>query len=177
MDQLRADVAVDLLCGTAAPAIGKVHLTIGLADLFDPDVAAAAQLAGYGPIFDDIVRQVAESGLGSWDWTVEHPDTGMPVADGHTRRRHSVSQRRRLAVRHSTCVAPGCRMPTVGCDIDHTTPYSESGVTESEQSAPLCRHDHCVRHQTGWTYTQRPDGDIVWKSPLGTTYTTSGRDP
>lgn len=177
MDQLRADVAVDLLCGTAAPAIGKVHLTIGLADLLDPDVAAAAQLAGYGPIFDDIVRQVTESGLGSWDWTVEHPDSGMPVADGHTRRRHSASQRRRLAVRHATCVAPGCRMPIIGCDTDHTTPYSESGVTETEDSAPLCRHDHCVRHQTGWTYTHRPDGDIVWKSPLGTTYTASGRDP
>lgn len=177
MDQLRADVAIDLLCGTAAPAIGNVHLTIGLADLFDPEVAAAAHLAGYGPIFDDIVRQVTESGLGSWDWTVEHPESGMPVADGHTRRRHTASQRRRLAVRHSTCVAPGCRMPTIGCDADHSTPYSESGVTETENSAPLCRHDHCVRHQTGWTYTHRPDGDIVWKSPLGTTYTASGRDP
>lgn len=177
IDQLRADVAVDLLCGTAAPAIGKVHLSIGLADLFDPDVAAAAQLAGYGPIFDDIVRQVTESGLGSWDWTVEHPESGLAVADGHTRRRHTASQRRRLAVRHSTCVAPGCRMPTIGCDTDHTTPYSESGVTETGDSAPLCRHDHCVRHQTGWTYAQRPDGDIVWKSPLGTTYTASGRDP
>lgn len=177
MDQLRADVAVDLLCGTAAPAIGKVHLTIGLTHLFDPEVAAAAQLAGYGPIFDDIARQVTELRLGSWDWTVEHPDSGMPVADGHTRRRHSASQRRRVAIRHSTCVAPGCRMPTIGCDIDHTTPYSESGVTETESSAPLCRHDHCVRHQTGWTYTHRPDGDIVWKSPLGTTYTASGRDP
>lgn len=177
MDQLRADVVVDLLCGTAAPAIGRVHLTIGLADLFDPAVAASAELAGYGPIFDDIVRQVTESGLGSWDWTVEHPDSGMTVADGHTRRRHTASQRRRLAVRHSTCVAPGCRMPTIGCDADHTTPYSESGVTETENSAPLCRHDHCVRHQTGWTYTHRPDGDIVWKSPLGTTYTASGRDP
>lgn len=177
MDQLRADVAVDLLCGTPSPAIGKVHLTIGLADLFDPDVAAAAQLAGYGPIFDDIVHQVTESGLGSWDWTVCHPDSGMAVADGHTRRRHTASQRRRLLARHRTCVAPGCRMPTIGCDTDHTTPYSESGVTETEDSAPLCRHDHCVRHQTGWTYTHRPDGDIVWKSPLGTTYTASGRDP
>lgn len=68
-------------------------------------------------------------------------------------------------------------MPTVDCDLDHTTPYSESRTTETGDSAPLCRHDHCVRHATGWTYTRRPDGDIVWKGPLGTTYTASGRDP
>ncbi|MFP5332060.1 MAG: DUF222 domain-containing protein [Acidimicrobiia bacterium] len=177
MDQLRADIAVDLLCGTSSPTIGKVHLTVSLTDLFDPDAAAAADLAGYGPILDDIVRQVGESGLGSWEWTVIDPKSGMPVADGHTRRRHTASQRRRLAARHTTCVAPGCRMPTIGCDLDHSTPYSESGFTRTEDSAPLCRHDHCVRHQTGWTYTHLPNGDIVWKSPLGTTYTTSGRDP
>ncbi|MDX1448220.1 MAG: DUF222 domain-containing protein, partial [Acidimicrobiia bacterium] len=177
MDQLRADVAIDLLCGTSDPAIGSIHLTVGLADLFDPKVHTAADLAGYGPILTDIARQAAETGLGSWDWTISNPDTGMPVADGHTRRRYTASQRRRLTARHRTCVAPGCRMPTVGCDVDHTTPYSESGVTRSEDSAPLCRHDHCVRHQTGWTYEHLPDGDILWTSPFGSTYTASGRDP
>jgi hypothetical protein len=68
-------------------------------------------------------------------------------------------------------------MPTIGCDLDHTTPYADSGVTDSDDSAPLCRHHHCIRHQTGWTYRRLPNGDILWTSPLGTTYTTSGRSP
>lgn len=174
MDQLRADVAIDLLCGTSSSKIGKVHFTIGLTDLFDPDVQAAADLAGYGPILADILDQVIDS-IG-WEWTVSG-DSGVPVADGHGRRRHTASQRRRLLGWKPTCVAPGCRMPTVDCDLDHTTPYAEAGNTETGDSAPLCRHDHCVRHATGWTYTRRADGDIVWKGPLGTTYTASGRDP
>jgi hypothetical protein len=174
MDQLRTDVAIDLLCGTASSKIGRVHFTIGLTDLFDPDVEAAADLAGYGPILHDIMDQVTEA-VG-WEWTVSG-NSGMPVADGHGRRRHSASQRRRLRGWNPTCVAPGCRMPTVDCDLDHTTPYAEAGVTETGESAPLCRHDHCVRHSTGWTYTRRPDGDILWKGPLGTAYTASGRDP
>ena len=174
MDQLRTDVAVDLLCGTASSKIGRVHFTIGLTDLFDPDIQAAADLAGYGPILLDIIDQVTE--VGGWEWTVSG-DSGMPLTDGHGRRRHTASQRRRLAGWKPTCVAPGCRMPTVDCDLDHTTPYAEARITDTGDSAPLCRHDHCVRHATGWTYTRRPDGDILWKGPLGTAYTASGRDP
>jgi hypothetical protein len=176
MDQLRADVAVDLLTGTTSPAVGKIHLTVDLATLAGL-ADTPGDLAGYGPILADITRQLVEDGDGSWDWTVTHPDSGMPVADGHTKRRHTASQRRRLTVRHATCVAPGCRMPTIDCDLDHTTPYAASGITETDDSAPLCRHHHCVRHQTGWSYRHLPNGDILWTSPLGTTYTTSGRSP
>jgi hypothetical protein len=76
-----------------------------------------------------------------------------------------------------TCIAPGCRKPTISCDIDHTRPWSETGVTDSENLGPLCRPDHCTRHQSGWTYTILPDGDILWSSPIGTTYTVHGADP
>jgi hypothetical protein len=176
MDQLRADIALDLLTGTTSPTVGKVHLTVDLATLAGL-ADTPGDLAGYGPILADIARQYVEDGGGCWDWTVTHPESGMPVGDGHTKRRHTAAQRRRLAVRHSTCVAPGCRMPTINCDLDHTTPYSESGLTDTDDSAPLCRHHHCIRHQTGWSYKHLPDGDILWTSPLGTTYTTSGRSP
>jgi hypothetical protein len=35
MDQLRADIAVDLLTGTTSPTVGRVHLTVNVTDLFD----------------------------------------------------------------------------------------------------------------------------------------------
>lgn len=177
MDQLRADVATDLLTGTSHPRLGSLHLTVDLTDLLDPEVHASAELAGYGPILGDIARRVAESGDGTWDWTVTHPGSGMPIADGHTRRRPTASQRRKLRARHRTCVAPGCRRPVVDCDIDHTKPWAHTRETDSADLAPLCRPDHCTRHQSGWSYEPLPDGDYLWIGPLGTTYTASGRDP
>jgi hypothetical protein len=178
MDQLRADVAVGLLGGGQAPTGGRVHLFVTLTDLFDPDVKTAAELAGYGPILVDIadqtLRQLSHT---PWDWTTLHPDSRMPLTDGTTRRRPDASQHRKLRTRHQACVAPGCRVPVIDCDIDHTKPWAHTGRTASEDLAPLCRHDHCIRHQTGWTYQPLPDGDYQWTSPLGTTYTTTGRDP
>ena len=173
MDQLRADIAVDLLCGTSHPTVGSVHLSISLDRLFDPNTRTAAELVGYGPILDDILEQTTKAS--SWEWSVDHHRT--PIADGHTRRRPTTSQQRRIRHRHPTCIAPGCRMPAVDCDLDHTTPWAENATTDSSLMAPLCRHDHTIRHRAGWIYTVKPDGRIVWNSPLGTTYTTSSRDP
>ena len=178
MDQLRADVFMDLLCGDTNPTTsGSVHITTDLATL-----ARLAEhpgdLAGYGPVIADIARQTTRQlGTSPWEWTVTHPDTGMPISDGTTRRRPTSSQTRTVRTRTRTCIAPGCRMPTVNCDLDHTQPWAEHGVTDSEGLEPLCRHDHCIRHQTGWTYAAIDDGDYLWTSPLGTAYTTSGRDP
>ncbi len=172
MDQLRADVAVDLLCGTPHPSVGSVHLSISLDRLLDPNTRSAAELIGYGPILDDILDQTTKS---SWEWTVDQHR--VPIADGHTRRRPTASQQRRIRHRYPTCIAPGCRRPAVDCDLDHTTPWSENATTDSSQMAPLCRPDHTTRHRTGWIYTAESDGRITWKSPIGTTYTTSSRDP
>jgi hypothetical protein len=173
MDQLRADVAVDLLCGTVYPTVGSVHLNISLDRLLDPDTRTAAELVGYGPILDDIFEQTTRDG--TWEWTVDHHHT--LIADGHTRRRPTISQQRRIRHRHPTCVAPGCRMPAIDCDLDHTTPWSDTPTTDSARMAPLCRHDHTTRHHTGWTYTHQPDGQITWNSPLGTKYPTNNHDP
>jgi hypothetical protein len=116
-------------------------------------------------------------GEGVWDWTVANPVTGMPVADGTTRRRPNASQMRKVRAKNRTCVGPGCRMPVIDCDIDHTETWAETGVTDSKDLAPLCRPEHCIRHRTGWTYEPLPDVDYLWTSPLGTTYTTTGADP
>ncbi|MEX1004735.1 MAG: DUF222 domain-containing protein [Acidimicrobiia bacterium] len=179
MDQLRADIFVELLTGSSdLPRKGSVHLTVDLATLTQlKDLSG--DLAGYGPVIADITRQLSSQlGEGVWDWTVVHPDTGMPIGDGTTRRRPTASQIRKVKAKNRTCVAPGCRAPVVDCDIDHTNSWAETGVTDSNDLAALCRHDHCIRHQTGWTYQPLPNGDYLWTSPLGGPgYTTSGNDP
>ena len=178
MDQLRADLAVAQLRGHDGPVSkGSVHITVDLATLAQL-LEEPGHLAGYGPIVADIARQVtAQLGSQPWEWTATGTGSGMPIADGTTRRRPTASQSRRVRGATRTCAAPGCRQPAVNCDLDHIRPWAESGTTSSEELAPSCERDHCTRHGARWTYRRLADGDFLWKSPLGTTYTTSGRDP
>jgi hypothetical protein len=68
-------------------------------------------------------------------------------------------------------------MPAVNSDIDHTIPYAESRRTHTDHLAPLCKYHHSGRHRHRWTYRRMADGDYLFTSQLGHSYTTSGRDP
>ena len=75
---------------------------------------------GYGPVIADIARQVAENQPGAeWRWSLTHPDSGMVLDNGTTRRRPSTGQRRHVEARRPNCVFPGCRRPALDCDLDH----------------------------------------------------------
>ena len=68
-------------------------------------------------------------------------------------------------------------MPAVDCDLDHRQPWAHGGPTTIDNLAPLCRHHHQIRHHSGWTHRPLPNGDHIWTSRLGHTYTTSGLPP
>lgn len=180
MDQLRADVFLDLLEGrnhsdprTRAVVDVRVDLATltGLAE-------HPGELAGYGPVVADIARRVAARQQRSeWRYTVTDPETGRSLHTGTIRRRPTAGQRRGVEALDTTCVFPGCRMPAAGCDLDHTIPWSRGGPTALNNLVPLCRHDHRIRHEAGWTHRTLPDGDHRWTSGLGHTYTTSGKPP
>lgn len=174
MDQLRADVFLDLLNGNPTAQAGRtgtVDIRVDLTTLLELD-ERPGDLAGYGPIVADIARKVASSNHDSeWRYSVTDPTTGRVVNTSATRRRPTAGQRRYLESVHPTCVFPGCRMPATECDMDHRTEYRKGGRTVTSNLTPLCRHDHVLRHQAGWTYEELPNGDIEWTSPLGHTYT------
>jgi hypothetical protein len=181
LDQIRADVFLDLLDGQhharRSGRRGTVDIHVDLTTLArladDP-----GELAGYGPVIADIARQVAENQPGSeWRWTLTHPDTGQVIDNGTTRRRPTAAQRRHVEARNRTCVFPGCRMPAFDCDLDHRQPWAHGGPTTVKNLAPLCRHNHGTKHRCGWTYRRLPNGDYLWTSRLGHTYTTSGHPP
>jgi hypothetical protein len=180
LDQLRADVFLDLLEGhlhLADTGKGTVDLRVDLETLTRL-ADQPGELAGYGPVVADLARQIAESQpRAEWRWTLTDPDTGQIIDNGTTRRRPNSGQRRHLETRNPTCIFPGCRVPAIDCDLDHRTPWAEGGPTSLDNLAPLCRHDHQIRHRTGWTHQPLPDGDHQWTSRLGHTYTTSGRSP
>jgi hypothetical protein len=180
LDQIRADVFLDLLDGhqfVRGGRRGTVDIQVDLTTLArlseDP-----GELAGYGPVIADIARQVAENQpQAEWRWTLTDPDSGQVIDNGTTRRRPTSRQRRHVEARHRSCVFPGCRMPAIDCDLDHGRPWAHGGPTKTSNLAPLCRYNHNTKHRCGWTYRQLPDGDYLWTSRLGHTYTTSGLPP
>lgn len=183
MDQIRADIYLDLLDGRdftgarGANTSGSVDLVVDLTTLAGLD-DKPGELAGFGPVIADVARKVAQQQRDTqWRLTVTDPDTGRPVYTGITRRRPTADQRRNVRARYQRCVFPGCRMPAINSDLDHRIPFAKGGPTDEHHLAPLCRNDHCIRHQAGWTYKFLPNGTIEWTSPLNHTYITSGTPP
>ncbi|MGI9584249.1 MAG: DUF222 domain-containing protein [Acidimicrobiia bacterium] len=96
----------------------------------------------------------------------------QPLVTDTTRRRPLRQQQRNIEISAPTCVFPGCRVPSRSSDIDHRIPYSEGGATDESNLQPLCRHDHGVRHEFGWSYEVDQRGNVTWTSPLHHSYAT-----
>jgi len=179
IDQIRADVYLDILEGVETGGVGKRGVVNVVTDL--ETLARLADhpgdLAGYGPVIADIARQVAESGNNQWQYSVVDPETGGLLNSGVTRRRPLAETARFVERRQPTCVFKGCRTPSDACDLDHRKMHSEGGTASSENLDPLCRRDHVIRHRFGWTHERLPDGTIKWTSKLGHVYTTRPENP
>ena len=109
----------------------------------------------------------------------------IPVARGpcgHAHAEVGYHPSRKLAhlirARSATCTAPGCRRPAARCDLDHTVPWDQGGLTCECNGAPLCRHHHRCKQAEGWHLEQPEPGLLVWRTPAGRSYaTTPTRDP
>jgi hypothetical protein len=178
MDQIRADIFLDLLQGHHIPTSHRdravVDITVDLNTLAGLDDKPGG-IPGWGPVISDIARQVtAEQPDAEWRYTITNDD-GQVVSNGTTRRRPTTTMKRAVEAKARTCVFPGCRMPSRECDIDHNQAWTDGGATTECNLAPLCRHHHMIKHR-GWTIRQTKPGIYTWTSPLGHTYTT-GPDP
>ena len=173
IDQLRADVALDLLSGTIGePRRGAVDIHVDLKTLAEL-AEESGELAGYGPVVAEIARKVAdEQRSASWTATATNPETGEPMHVVSVRRRPTARQFRKVKALHPTCAFVGCRMPAADCDIDHIVDFARGGRTLVANHAPLCRHHHRAKHKGGWRYSKINKRQTEWISPLGHTYQT-----
>jgi hypothetical protein len=178
IDQVRADVYLDLLCGrhrNRGRDTGVVDLKVELTTLLGWD-DNPGEIPGWGPVIADVARQVVEA-QASANWRVTATDAaGRAVAVVTTRRRPTATQRRQVEARDPTCVFPGCRMPSGQSDLDHEHPWADSHETAVINLEPLCRHDHRLKHG-GWKLKQLHPGTYEWTSPLDHTYTTGPQPP
>ena len=177
IDQIRADIFLDLLKGRdqqTGTSRAVVDIQVDLTTLLQLD-EKPGELPGWGPVIADISRQVVdEQHEAEWRYTIT--DESGVVSSGTTRRRPRAGLKRLVQAKAPVCVFPGCRVPSLDCDLDHNQPWTEHGPTIEENLGPLCRHHHVIRHH-GWTVVQTDPGSYQLTSPLGHTYTSQPRAP
>ena len=110
-------------------------------------------------------------------WTVQV--TAEPITTGdcdhHNAEpgyRPSPALQRLIRARTTTCTAPGCGRPAARCDLDHTIPHDDDGLTCECNLAPLCRFHHQVKQAENWTLEQPSPGIMAWLTPAGRRYIT-----
>lgn len=179
MDQLRCDIALDLLLagiptghGVGDPARdlgavrGQVSVTIPIFTLLGLD-STPAELNGCTPIDAATARRLAAVAPG-WDRVFTHPETGEVLAVD--RYRPTAQMRRMLHVRDQRCRFPGCGIPAIDCDIDHTQDAALGGPTGIDNLGDVCRRHHVLKHATPWHVEQLGGGVLAWTSPTGRVY-------
>ena len=153
-DQRRADAlgalaaGADRLgcrCGRPDCAAGKrpaatpvvIHVIAEQAGIQGGGSAPASEVGADELIDPDLVRELAASAK------------LVPLsAPAQAERRYTPSTRLAdfVRCRDLTCRAPGCDRPAVDCDLDHTIPYADGGVTHPSNLKCLCRHHDLNSH-------------------------------
>lgn len=183
MDQLRADILVDMLL-TAAPdadptrtddgpgALGairaKVQIVVPALTLLGSD-DQPTDLVGRAPIDPETARELACLTRSPWERILTNPVTGAVLHVDTYQRTSAID--RYLRARDQHCRFPGCRLPAIRCEVDHTIDHALGGPTDSRNLAHLCQRHHSMKQFTAWRVRQLPDGVLEWTSPLGRTYT------
>lgn len=169
LDQLRGDVAGDILTGTAhAPRANvAVAVTVPVLTLLGASDEPAT-LDGYGPIDAETARRLAAHAP-SFTRLLTHPISGGLLDIDRTSYRPPADLKRWLAVNDVLCTFPGCGRLARNSDIDHTVDRQFGGRTRADNLAHLCEHHHRLKHKTRWIVRQGKDREITWTSPTGFT--------
>jgi uncharacterized protein DUF222 len=167
---LRLDALTGItLGGQLQNRVTELRVTVPASSLAG-ESTAPGELHGYGPITNDVLRNLANSGNVFWRRILTDPQTGQ-VLDVGSRRRHTAAIGEFIKTRDRWCVFPGCGRPAETCQIDHTEDYATGGKTSVTNLGAMCGHHNLMKLDGDWTLEQPTPGHFVWTSPTGTTFT------
>jgi len=182
--QVRADLLADLLLtgapdadpthadgpGTLGAIRARVQVVVPALTMLDPrnENTDPANLIGHGPIDADTARTLTESTTVPWDRVITHPITGAVLHTDTYHRTTAIDRHLRARDRH--CRWPGCTVPAIRSEVDHTLDYALGGPTDIRNLSHLCQRHHTQKQFTRWKVKQLPDGILEWTSPTGRTY-------
>lgn len=182
IDQVRADVAVDMLLtssptadptrsddgpGTMGAIRAKVQIVVPVLSLLGASQEPAT-LAGLGPVDPETARCLAVAAPGPWDRILTHPITGVVLHTDTYQRTAAIDRHVKARDRH--CRFPGCRQPAIRCEVDHTVDWADGGTTDVRNLGCLCQRHHSMKQFATWKVRQLGDGVLEWTSPTGVTY-------
>ncbi|WP_018155151.1 HNH endonuclease signature motif containing protein [Demetria terragena] len=185
LDQLRSDIATDLLIhgqvpgdallGSAPSARLNVYVPIeAILPLADGAGSGESlgEVPGLGFLTPEQVRRVALASGSTWRRLVTDAVTGA-VVDAERTYRPSQAMRELLVARDGTCRAPGCELPARESDLDHTiswvpgTVEPRDGATHRDNLKALHRGHHHAKTRRWWTCLQDPGGAVHWRTLTG----------
>jgi len=160
------------------PRDPRVHVlvTVPFSTLIGTD-DQPADLAGYGPIDADTARALAQGGV--WQRLVTDPPSGTVLDVGRKSYRPPAALADHVRHRDRTCTFPGCPVPAVRSDLDHTRAWTPDpddpgppGTTSHDNLAPLCPRHHRAKHGARFHVAQPEPGVHEWITPSGHRYRT-----
>jgi hypothetical protein len=78
-----------------------------------------------------------------------------------------------VEARDQHCRYPICRRPAAQCDLDHTVPYDQGGITCRCNLSGSCRRHHRMKTLTSWRLRQPRPGTLIWTAPSRLAWKTS----
>ncbi|MGN6679414.1 MAG: HNH endonuclease, partial [Streptosporangiaceae bacterium] len=75
-----------------------------------------------------------------------------------------------VTARDGTCRFPPCRRPAEQCDLDHTVPFDQGGLTCPCNIGGECRSHHQLKQHPRWSLRQQAKGVFCWTTPTGRSY-------
>jgi hypothetical protein len=169
------------LAGTGARAPGQAGLVRQVTIIISPDDLTNPQpQVGLPPILSRVLAAAQsaarESAARDADTRDADPrDTnsgGCAHTDATTSYRPTTRLWDYVTARDLTCRFCTCRQPATRCDLDHTTPFDQGGVTCSCNLGAGCRFHHQIKQHPGWHLAQPTPGTFTWTTPTGRTYAT-----
>jgi hypothetical protein len=172
LDQLRADVTMDLLLsgigGTSERT--EVFLHVDLATYLGMNDSPAI-LAGRGPVAASVARRI----IGGSDTTLRRvltdPRTGRVMELSPTRYPLDPAHDEFIRVRDRECRQPGCTRPAQNCGVEATRARGEADEV-ADQPVTYCARHRRLKDQPGWDYEVTPDGTVNVATPAGRVHST-----
>lgn len=184
LEQLRADLAIDLLTGRATAATGTdgpaegdgrsavgrwarpvinvtvpVQTVMGLSD--EPGRMGDQTLPA------SLVRHLAAQPESTWYRLLTDGARGVELST--TAYRPTAAIWREVVARQPTCFAPTCERPATECELDHATPYP-AGDTSTVNLGPGCGQHHRSKHASGASLRPGRDGVLRYTTRAGLTH-------
>lgn len=164
LDQLRADVAIDLLLSGkgGVPEQTEVYLYVDLKTYLGLN-DNPAELAGHGHIPAELARHIATGPDTIVRRVITDPLTGQVIEVGKFRYRPSIDVEEFVRVRDRECRQPGCPRPAQNCLTEPTGPDS----ADADSTLSYCLRHRRLKNRADWSYEVMQDGKLIVTTPTG----------